>query len=449
MTRARALLTVGESDRVAFLLEQALAQWRGPAFADLPDWPPGPPRGRTARRAAPRGAGDARGRACCAAGGHARCWRWRTRWCGPPRCGSVAGSFSSSRSTRPAPRARRCARCASSAAVLARELGIDPSPEMLALEQSILSQDPRLLVPQQRRRGGTQCPWQGLMAYDVDDTERFFGRDADVDACLAILAPGLVRRPGGAVRLGQVLPPARRRAGGPAPPRPPGRPRHAGATPDAVAHRAAGGRAARHGPRRGPGRGGVRPVRRPGGEADLPRAAGRGGATAAGARHGAGRPARAGDRARGLQPVGGERPAPRRRPRRGRPAPGDRAPRRAGGPGHRARPGRRPRARGARRPRRPAPALARPARDLAAARGQHPDRRRLPRLRRHPRRRRPVRRAALRTDRARAASAAARPGAAAGLARRRGRGGQDAACRDGSSRPPTTSSSRPWSPLDW
>ena len=40
VTRARALLMVGESDRVAFLLEQALAQWRGRAFADLPDWPP-------------------------------------------------------------------------------------------------------------------------------------------------------------------------------------------------------------------------------------------------------------------------------------------------------------------------------------------------------------------------------------------------------------------------
>ena len=31
------------------------------------------------------------------------------------------------------------------------------------------------------------CPWQGLMAYDVDDAERFFGRDDDVDACLDIV----------------------------------------------------------------------------------------------------------------------------------------------------------------------------------------------------------------------------------------------------------------------
>ena len=113
-------------------------------------------------------------------------------------------------------------------AVLARELGIDPSPEMLALEQSILNQDPRLLVPQQRA-GAAQCPWQGLKAYDVDDTERFFGRDADVDGVPGDPGPGLVRRTRGAVRLRQVLPPPRRRAGVPAPARPPGRPRDAGA----------------------------------------------------------------------------------------------------------------------------------------------------------------------------------------------------------------------------
>lgn len=60
-------------------------------------------------------------------------------------------------------------------------------PEVVALEQSILRQDPSLLVPA-ARLVTARCPWQGLMAYDVDDAERFFGRDADVAACLAILA---------------------------------------------------------------------------------------------------------------------------------------------------------------------------------------------------------------------------------------------------------------------
>ena len=114
VTRARALLTVGESDRVAFLLEQALAQWRGPAFADLPDWAP-------ARREAGRldelrlEAQEMHVDAMLRSGRPARCWRRRTPWCVPRRCASAGGSSSSSRSTRPAPRARRCAHCVSSA----------------------------------------------------------------------------------------------------------------------------------------------------------------------------------------------------------------------------------------------------------------------------------------------------------------------------------------------
>ena len=151
-------------------------------------------------------------------------------------------------------------------AVLAGELGIDPSPEMLALEQSILNHDPGLVVPQQRTRGQRGARGRASWSYDVDDTDRFFGRDADVAACLEILSPGLVRRPRGTVGVGQVLPPPCRRAGGPAPARPSGRPHHARGQTAAVAHRAGGGRSARDRPRRGPGRGGVRPVRRPGGE---------------------------------------------------------------------------------------------------------------------------------------------------------------------------------------
>ena len=188
MTRARGLLTVGESDRVAFLLEQALAQWSGPAFADLPEWAP-------ARREAGRldelrleaqemqvdamlRSGRARE---VLAQAHTlvraaplRERRWELLVLAQYQSGAQGEALRSLRQLR---------------AVLARELGIDPSPEMLALEQSILNQDPRLLVPEPGQ-AAAQCPWQGLKAYDVDDTERFFGRDADVAACLAILDRG-------------------------------------------------------------------------------------------------------------------------------------------------------------------------------------------------------------------------------------------------------------------
>lgn len=188
VTRARSLLEAGESDRVAYLLERALGQWRGPAFPDLPDWPP-------ARRAADRldelrlEAQEMYVDAMLRSGrprevlaqAHAlvraaplRERRWELLVLAQYQTGAQGEALRSLRQLR---------------AVLARELGIDPSPEMLALEQSILTQDPRLLVPQPRA-GAAQCPWQGLKAYDVDDTERFFGRDADVAACLAILDRG-------------------------------------------------------------------------------------------------------------------------------------------------------------------------------------------------------------------------------------------------------------------
>ena len=188
VTRARALLTVGESDRVAFLLEQALARWRGPAYVDLQDWAP-------ARREAGRldelrlEAQEMHVDAMLRSGrprevlalAHSlvraaplRERRWELLVLAQYQTGAQGEALRTLRQLR---------------GVLARELGIDPSPDMLALEQSILQQDPRLLVPQQRA-STAQCPWQGLKAYDVDDTERFFGRDADVDACLAILDRG-------------------------------------------------------------------------------------------------------------------------------------------------------------------------------------------------------------------------------------------------------------------
>jgi WD40 repeat protein/DNA-binding SARP family transcriptional activator/energy-coupling factor transporter ATP-binding protein EcfA2 len=188
VARAHNLLATGESDRVAFMMEQALAQWRGPAFADLSDWEP-------ARRAASRleelrldaqemhvdamlRSGRARE---VLAQAHAlvravplRERRWELLVLAQYQTGAQGEALRSLRQLR---------------AVLARELGVDPSPEMLALEQAILEQDPRLLVPQPRTLAA-RCPWQGLKAYDVDDAERFFGRDADVAACHAILERG-------------------------------------------------------------------------------------------------------------------------------------------------------------------------------------------------------------------------------------------------------------------
>lgn len=184
--RARELLAVGEADRVVFLLEKALALWRGHPFSDLPDWPP-------AQREAGR-LGELRleveemyldalirsGRPReVLARGHAmvraaplRERRWELLALAQYQAGAQGEALRTIRQLR---------------AVLAHELGIDPSPEIAALEQSILKQDPGLLVPQPSGPVA-HCPWQGLKSYDVEDAERFFGRDTDVQSCLELLA---------------------------------------------------------------------------------------------------------------------------------------------------------------------------------------------------------------------------------------------------------------------
>ena len=70
--------------------------------------------------------------------------------------------------------------------VLAEQLGIDPGPELAALEQAILRQDGSLLAGAPVPTTGS-CPYRGLLPFDLDDHETFFGRDDDVRACLDIL----------------------------------------------------------------------------------------------------------------------------------------------------------------------------------------------------------------------------------------------------------------------
>ena len=78
--------------------------------------------------------------------------------------------------------------------VLADELGLEPGPELVGLEQAILAQDPSLAGPAASdgwHRGA--CPYRGLAAYDVDDGEWFFGREQETAACLGIVdATGFV-----------------------------------------------------------------------------------------------------------------------------------------------------------------------------------------------------------------------------------------------------------------
>ena len=69
----------------------------------------------------------------------------------------------------------------------ADELGIEPGPELTALEAAILHQDPSLLPPPRSPQASADCPYKGLHPYGIDDREEFFGRDADIAAILTRL----------------------------------------------------------------------------------------------------------------------------------------------------------------------------------------------------------------------------------------------------------------------
>jgi Bacterial transcriptional activator domain/Novel STAND NTPase 1 len=68
--------------------------------------------------------------------------------------------------------------------VLASESGLDPGPDLVALEQAIQRQDPSLVAAVARNEPSASCPYLGLLPYDVGDSEGFFGRDIEVGECL-------------------------------------------------------------------------------------------------------------------------------------------------------------------------------------------------------------------------------------------------------------------------
>src|SRR5262249_56788149 len=68
-------------------------------------------------------------------------------------------------------------------AVLQRELGLDPGPDLVALEQAILRQDSALLVEAAGEGLDGGSPYLGLTPYGEADSEAFFGRESEVETC--------------------------------------------------------------------------------------------------------------------------------------------------------------------------------------------------------------------------------------------------------------------------
>jgi len=67
---------------------------------------------------------------------------------------------------------------------LADETGVEPSQEIVELEDAILRQDPSLAVTRIASEVFDTCPYRGLAPYGEDDASSFFGRDREVALCL-------------------------------------------------------------------------------------------------------------------------------------------------------------------------------------------------------------------------------------------------------------------------
>lgn len=69
--------------------------------------------------------------------------------------------------------------------LLGDELGVDPGPELRAVEAKVLAQDPSLMAAPRVRV--PTCPWKGLSTYEPGDADFFVGRDAVVSEVVARL----------------------------------------------------------------------------------------------------------------------------------------------------------------------------------------------------------------------------------------------------------------------
>ena len=185
--RSRELLTLGEPERAAHVVSEALALWRGPALAELDGWSPA--RIEAARLEdlrldaqevlvdAALGAGRYREVLAEAQARVGEAPLRERRWALLARAQYQAGR--QGEALRTLHQART---------VLAVELGVDPGPDLVALEAAILRQDPSLAAEVALPEPSATCPYLGLVPYDVADADGFFGRDTDVTACLRRLA---------------------------------------------------------------------------------------------------------------------------------------------------------------------------------------------------------------------------------------------------------------------
>ncbi|WP_137844848.1 BTAD domain-containing putative transcriptional regulator [Microbacterium sp. 2FI] len=181
----------GDADRAIDAYERALGLWRGQPYADLTTWDPGvveAMRLTEIRTSAEEELLQSR----LAAGMHRavipdaerltrenplREDRWAILALANYRSGRQGAALATIREAR-----RR----------LMDDLGIDVGDRLRELETAILRQDPTLAPEVVLWEVDADCPYPGLSAFDAEDADLFFGRDAEIDALLERIVPGAI-----------------------------------------------------------------------------------------------------------------------------------------------------------------------------------------------------------------------------------------------------------------
>jgi DNA-binding SARP family transcriptional activator/WD40 repeat protein len=185
--RVEELLLLGEPDRAAYLADEALSWWRGRALPELEDWESGQ---LVAERLGElrRDLEEARLDALLRSGrfrevlveaqtkvreAPLRERRWTLLASAQHQAGRQGEALETLRRAR---------------TMLADGLGLDPGPELVALEAHILRHEPGPPRPAQAPDTPVVCPYPGLVSYEEIDADRYFGRERDVDVCLRRVA---------------------------------------------------------------------------------------------------------------------------------------------------------------------------------------------------------------------------------------------------------------------
>ena len=171
----------------AVVLREALALWRGPALADqrYEAWAqPEIRRLEELRALADRGAREGRPRAR-----RARPPRRRARGAGgrAPACASACARQQMLALYRSGRHADALAAYRDARAALV-ELGLEPGPDLRALEQAILTHDPSLAAPRSRRLGSRRAPPTPTFGRDDDLRDVLAGLDGT--RLLTLTGPG-------------------------------------------------------------------------------------------------------------------------------------------------------------------------------------------------------------------------------------------------------------------